>query len=269
MSESEENIIRATSARVDFGKGANIIGFHLEGPFINKECKGAMNEKYIIPPSRELFDKCKRVARITVAPEIEGNMEFIKDCPVQVSIGHTKADYDTASEAFRCGATSLTHTYNVMPGIHHRAPGPIGACSDNENVFAELIADGIHIHPAAVRLLYKLYGSDHITIISDSMQATAVGDGDYVFGGLNIRVESGVARTESGNLAGSTTCLFDCVREAIKMGIPEEEAVKMASETPARLMGLNKGKIEVGYDADFIVVDGEFNLIRAIVRGEF
>ncbi len=269
MSESEENIIRATSAKTDFGKGANIIGFHLEGPFINKECKGAMNEKYIIPPSRSLFNKCKNVARITVAPEIEGSMEFIKNCPAQVSIGHTKADYDTVAEAFRCGATSLTHTYNVMPGIHHRAPGPIGACSDNENIFAELIADGIHIHPSAIRMILKLFGTDRVILISDAMRAAGLADGEYDLGGQMMTVKDSVARTKDGNLAGSTVTLFECVKRIISFGVTEDEAIKMASENPARLLGLNKGKIEVGYDADFIIVDNYFNLVAAIARGEF
>ncbi len=269
MSESRENIVRATSAKTDFASGANIIGFHLEGPFINKECKGAMNEEYIIPPSRELFDMCKNVARITLAPEVWGAMDFIKECPVQVSIGHTKADYDTVCEAFYSGATSLTHTYNVMPGIHHRAPGPIGACSDNESIYAELIADGIHIHPSAIRMLVKILGTERIILISDAMRAAGLSDGEYDLGGQMMTVKNSVARTKDGNLAGSTVTLFECVKRIIGFGVDEQTAVRMASENPAKLLGLNKGKIEVGYDADFIIVDDSFNLVRSIARGEF
>ena len=269
MSMSEEDIVRATSADINFGHGANIPGFHMEGPFINKKCKGAMNEKYIVPPSIEMFAKCKNVKRITLAPEIEGSLDFIKECPVQVSIGHTEADYYTASEAFLAGATSLTHTYNVMPGIHHRAPGPIGACFDTEGVFAELISDGVHVHPSAVRMLVKLFGVDRTVLISDSMRAAGLSDGEYEFGGQTMTVKDSVARTAGGNLAGSTATLFYCVKQAIKFGIAEEDAVKMATENPARLMKLNKGKIEVGYDADFIIVDEDFNLVTAIARGEF
>ena len=269
MSMSEEDIVAATSRNISFGHGAEIPGFHMEGPFINKKCKGAMNEKYIVAPSAELFGKCKNVKRITVAPETDNNFEFIRCCPAQVSLGHTEADYDTASEAFKAGATSLTHTYNVMPGIHHRAPGPIGAASDNENVFAELISDGKHIHPSAVRMLIKMYGAERVILISDAMRATGLGDGEYEFGGQTMIVKDATALTQDGHLAGSTATLFDCVRCAISFGIPEEVAVKMASENPARLMCLNKGKIEVGYDADFIVVDNEFNLLKTIVRGEF
>ncbi len=267
MTMSEEDIVAACSRDISFNHGANIPGFHMEGPFINVKYKGAQNEKYVIPPTMELFNKCKNVKRVTVAPEVEGAIEFIKACPAQVSIGHTDTDYDTAIAAFRAGATSLTHTYNVMPGIHHRAPGPIPAGVDS-GAYAELISDGVHVHPAAVRALVKLYGTDRIVLVSDAMRAAGLGDGVYDFGGQRITVTDGKAFTEGGNLAGSTATLFDCVKCAISFGIPEKDAVKMASENPARLMGLNKGKIEVGYDADFIIVDEDFNLVRAIARGE-
>ena len=172
-------------------------------------------------------------------------------------------------EAFRCGAKSLTHTYNVMPGIHHRSPGPIGAASDSEGVSAELICDGKHIHPSAVRMLIKIMGKERVILVSDSMRAAGLGDGVYSFGGQKTVVKNLTALTEDGKLAGSTSSLFDCVKVAISFGIPEEDAVMMASENPARQMGLNKGRIEIGYDADFIIVDDSFNLIKAIARGEF
>lgn len=269
MTMSAEDIIAATHKNIDFGHGASIPGFHMEGPFINKKYKGAQNESYILPPSMELFNKCKNIKRVTIAPEIEGSEEFIKECPAQVSIGHTDADYDTVKRAFELGATSLTHTYNVMPGIHHRAPGPIGAGSDTEGVMAELICDGRHIHPSAVRMLLKIFGKERIILVSDSMAATALGDGEYNFGGQATVVKNGTALTLDNHLAGSTSTLFDCVKVAISFGIPEEDAVMMASENPAKLMGLNKGKIAVGYDADFIIVDDGFNLVKAIARGEF
>ncbi len=269
MTMSEEDIIKATSVDIDLGHGANIPGFHMEGPFINKKYKGAQNEAYILPPSMELFNKCKNIKKVTIAPEIEGSLEFIKECPAVVSLGHTDATYEDCMAAFRAGAKSLTHTYNVMPGIHHRAPGPIGAGSDSPEVFAELICDGKHVHSSAVKMLIKIFGENRITLISDSMRATGLGDGEYSFGGQKITVKDGTALTETGNLAGSTSTLFDCVKTAISFGIPEVTAVKMASENPAREMGLNKGKIEVGYDADFIIVDDDFNLVKSIARGEF
>lgn len=269
MTMSEDDIISATENSISFGHGANIPGFHMEGPFINKKYKGAQNEAFILPPSMDLFNRCKNIKRVTIAPEIEGSLEFIKECPVQVSIGHTDANYDEAKAAFDAGVTSITHTYNVMPGIHHRAPGPIGAGSDSEGVMAELICDGKHIHASAVRILLKIFGTERVILVSDSMRAAGLGDGKYMFGGQTIIVKDKTALTEGGNLAGSTATLFDCVKVAISFGIPEVDAVRMASENPARLMKLNKGKIEVGYDADFIIVDDDFNLVRSIARGEF
>lgn len=268
MTMSEEDIIRATEVDITKVGGANIPGFHLEGPFINVTYKGAQNEKYVIPPTMELVKKCKNVKRITLAPEIEGALEFIKSCDTTVSIGHSTCDYDTAMAAFKNGAKSLTHTYNCMSPLHHRAPGPIPAGAES-GAYAELICDGIHVHPAMVRLLVKLYGEDKVILISDSMRAAGLNDGVYDLGGLPITVKSGVALTENGKLAGSTTNVFACVKNAIAFGISKDAAVKMATENPARLMGLTtKGKIEVGYDADFIIVDDQFNLIRAIARGE-
>lgn len=268
MTMSAEDIIGATHRNIDLGHGATIPGFHMEGPFVNEKYKGAQNPEFIISPSMELFNKCKNVKRVTLACEVEGAEEFIRECPAQVSIGHTDCDYDTARRAFALGASSLTHTYNAMPGIHHRKPGPIGAASDSEGVYCELICDGKHIHPSAVRMLIKIMGEDRIILISDSMNATGLGDGVYTFGGQRVTVRDGAAYIDSGALAGSSSNLFDCVRVAISFGIAPEVAVKMASENPARLMGLNKGRIEVGMDADFIIVDDDFNLIRAIARGE-
>ena len=268
MTVSEEEIVAATHARTDFPDGANIPGFHLEGPFINVQLKGAQNEKYVIPPTMELVKKCDKVKKISLAPEVEGSIDFIKECPAVVSLGHTTTDYDTAVAAFKAGAKCLTHTYNCMPGLHHRNPGPIPAGAES-GAYAELICDGIHVHPSMVRLLIKLYGTDRVVLISDSVRPAGLADGVYDLGGLNITVKGGVARTEGGNLAGSTSMLIDCVRCAIKFGIPEEDAVKMATLNPAKLMGLDKkGRIEVGCDADFIIVDADFNLLKVIVRGE-
>ena len=266
---SREDIIRATEANIDIEGGANVPGFHLEGPFINTLMKGAQNEEFVISPSLELLAACKNVKKISLAPEVPGAIEFIRKCGIVVSLGHTATDYDTAMAAFEAGATCLTHTYNRMPGIHHRDPGPIGAGVVDGRVYAELIVDGKHVHRGAVMLLVGAFGEDKIVLISDSMSATGLGDGDYMLSGLPVTVKDGYARTEDGALAGSTSTLFDCVRCAIGFGIAPEVAVKMASENPARLMGLNKGKIEVGYDADFLIVDDDFNLVRAIARGEF
>ncbi len=268
MTMSAEDIISATNRDISGGKGANIPGFHMEGPFICEKYKGAQNADHIQKPNMELFCACKNIKMVTIAPEVEGAMDFIRECPAVAAIGHTDADYQTSMAAIDAGALCLTHTFNAMPSIHHRAPGPICAGADSGKVYAQLISDGVHVHPSAVRMLVKLYGAERVVLISDSLRATGLGDGEYMFGGQKIRVTNGEAYTEENHLAGSTTNLFECVRRAISFGIPKYDAIKMASENPARLMGLNKGKIEVGCDADFIIVDDDFNLIKAVARGE-
>ena len=247
-------------------------GFHMEGPFINVNYKGGQNAEFVQSISMDFFNECNKkgqVKKISLAPELDGAIEFIKSCPAVVSLGHTDADYDTAVEAFKAGATCLTHTYNRMPPIHHRLPGPIGAGSDCDGVYAELICDGVHIHQSAVRMLIKIFGYDRVVLISDSIRGLGLPDGVYSLAGQKMIVKDRIALTEGGALNGSTATLFDCVRKAISFGIPKERAVQMASENPARMMGLNKGKIEVGYDADFLIVDEDFNLVKAIARGEF
>ncbi|MBQ8302682.1 MAG: N-acetylglucosamine-6-phosphate deacetylase [Clostridia bacterium] len=268
MTMSRSDILRATEVDISKIGGASVLGFHMEGPFINPDYKGAQNGEFITPPDLSLVSECKNVKIVTIAPELEGSLEFIKNCPAIVSLGHTAADYDTAKAAFDAGAKCLTHTFNAMPPFLHRAPGPIGAGADSEGAYAQLISDGKHTHPSTVRMLVKLFGEGRVILISDAMRATGLSDGEYDFGGQKITVTDGYARTDGGNLAGSTSTLFDCVRSAISFGISEEAAVKMASENPARLMGLNKGKIAEGYDADFIIVDDCFNLVKAIARGE-
>jgi len=268
---SASDIVKACHANTEISGGANIPGFHLEGPFINPDYKGAQNGKYVIAPSLELFERCggiDKVKKITVAPEVDGAIDFIKTCPAVVSIGHTAADYETAKAAFEAGASSLTHTFNRMPPMLHRDPGPIPAGAE-AGAYAEVICDGVHVHPAMVRSLIKLYGEDRIIFISDSISSAGLPDGKYELGGIAVIVRDGQPYTEGGALAGSSVTLLHCVRCAVKFGIPESAAFKFATENPARQMGLNKGKIEVGYDADFIIVDDELNLIKAIARGEF
>ena len=267
MTMSREDIIRATSRDISFTEGATIAGFHMEGPFINPKYKGAMNENFIFRPDMTLFKECSNIKMVTLAPELPGSKKFIEECPAIISIGHTDADYDTAMGAFRTGAKCLTHAFNAMPGVHHRAPGPLMAAMDSENAYVQLIADGKHIHPSVIRMYVRAVGEDRVILISDCMCATGLSDGEYVFGGQKIIVKDATALTETGHLAGSTVTLFECVKTAISMGISEESAVKMATENPAKLMGLNKGKIEVGYDADFILVDDDFNLKKVIKQG--
>ncbi|HBJ18485.1 MAG TPA: N-acetylglucosamine-6-phosphate deacetylase [Clostridiales bacterium] len=266
MTMSFEDIRRATEAPITGFPGAHIPGFHLEGPFISKKYKGAQNEEFIKAPTMELLKECKNVKLITLAPELAGSEEFIRACGIVVALGHTACDYDTAVRAFRAGATCLTHTFNAMTPLHHREPGPIPAAADC-GAYAQLISDGIHVHPAMVRLLFRLFGDDRVVLISDSLRATGLDDGEFMFGGQKVILKDGVARIESGAIAGSTTDLFECMRRAVSFGIPEETAIRAASENPARLMGLNKGKIEVGYDADFLLVTDDLRLVKVFSDG--
>lgn len=269
MTMSKEDIARAVDRKTEGRRGAEILGFHMEGPHINPLFRGAMNDKYITRPDLSIPKEHPSIKMVTIAPELPGSREYIENCPAIVSVGHTDADYDTAMGAFRTGAKCLTHAFNAMNGIHHRAPGPLVAALDSEGVFVQLIADGIHIHPGVLRTYIRAIGTDRVVLISDSMRATGLSDGDYVFGGRRVTVRDGKALTDDGKLAGSTATLFECVKNIISFGFGEADAVKMASENPARLMGLNKGKIEVGYDADFIFTDESFNLIGVAKYGEF
>ncbi|MBE6764882.1 MAG: N-acetylglucosamine-6-phosphate deacetylase [Clostridia bacterium] len=268
MTMDFESISKAMNGNTDV-PGTNILGFHMEGPYISPKFKGAQNEKFIKSPDMEEFSKLPNIKMVTIAPELEGSLEFIKECPAVVALGHTACDYDTAIAAIDAGANCLTHTFNAMPPIHHRNPGPIGAAAERQ-IYAQVISDGLHLHKAAVLMLYKLFGSDRMVLISDSMRATGMTDGEYEFGGQPIEVKDGVARTMDGAIAGSTSTLWQCVKKATEFGIPFDEAVKMASEVPAAHIGVDtKGKIETGYDADIIILDKDGEIDRVIIGGEF
>lgn len=267
MTVAMEDIEKVVDSDVSNISGANVVGFHAEGPYVSKKYKGAQNEAYIKEPDLAAFGKLNNVKLITLAPELSGAMKFIKNCGCPVSLGHTDASYDCAAEAIQNGAVCITHTFNAMAPLHHREPGAIGAAIDH-NIYVQVISDGVHLHPAVVRTLYRLFGTERMVLISDSMCATGVSDGEYMFGGQPIKVENSVARTLDGAIAGSTSTLFSCVKQAISFGIPEADAFKMASETPATMLGLTKGKIAVGYDAEFIAVDDNLNLLMCVVRGE-
>ncbi|MBR5371830.1 MAG: N-acetylglucosamine-6-phosphate deacetylase [Oscillospiraceae bacterium] len=249
--------------------GAQILGFHMEGPYINATRKGAQNGKFIKDPDLKEFKSLDGMKVVTIAPELPGSEEFIRDCGALVCIGHTDADYDTCIKAIEAGANCLTHTFNAMPGIHHRNPGPIGAAVA-KNIYVQAITDGLHLHPAIVLMLYKTFGPERMVIISDAMRATGLGDGIYEFGGQDIEVKDSVARTMDGAIAGSTSTLWRCVKQAAKFGVPFDDAVRMATRTPADMIGMpNKGRIEVGADADLLLIDGAQELSRVMIAGEF
>ncbi|MFZ2539600.1 MAG: N-acetylglucosamine-6-phosphate deacetylase [Oscillospiraceae bacterium] len=255
-------------------KGAEIIGINMEGPFFNMSKKGAQRGDCLLLPSVEFFrklnEKCgNKVKLIDLAPELEGTIEFIKAVKdeVAVSIGHTAADYDIAMDAILNGASHITHLYNAMNGLTHRAPGVIGAASDT-NVYAELICDGIHIDPSAVRCAFKLM-EDRICLISDSMSACGMPNGEYELGGQKVFMADKKATLVDGTIAGSATNLADCMRKAVEFGIPLETAIKAATFNPAASIGMqNKiGSIDINLDADIIVMDKELNFEKVYFKG--
>lgn len=267
MTMDYESLKRVDEAKTDF-PGTNILGFHFEGPYISYKQKGAQNEAYIKDPDLEGFKQFKNVKMITMAPELAGSMEFIEKCGCVVAIGHTSCDYATAIEAIEHGANCLTHTYNAMPGLHHRNPGPIAAAFEKQ-IYAQLICDGFHISKPMVLATYKLFGSDRMVIISDAIRPAGLGDGIYDSGGLEVHMKDGAARLADGTIAGSTATLWQCVCKAVEFGIDFDEAVKMATETPSKLIGADKkGRVEVGCDADLLIISDDMEIDNVIIGGE-
>ena len=268
MTMDTDSLLSVCNAKTDFG-GANILGFHFEGPYVSVKYKGAQNEKYIKKPNIEEFRKFKNIKMITVAPEAEGCLEFIEEISKEcvVSIGHTDCDYETAIKAIEKGASSLTHTFNAMAPLHHRNSGPIGAGVE-KGIYAQIICDGFHISKPVILAAYKMFGPDRLTLISDSIRPAGLPDGEYESGGLAVRVENKSIRLLDGVIAGSYACLWNCVKKAVEFGISFEDAVKMATETPARCIDVNKGKISVGYDADLLIVNDDMDIETVIINGE-
>ena len=246
---------------------ARLMGIHMEGPFFSEKKKGAQNGAYLRLPDFEafqrLYDVSEGLIRIAdVAAELPGAVEFAEKASklCTVSIAHTDCTYKDASAEFDAGASHLTHLYNAMPGIHHRKPGPIGAGSERENVAAELICDGQHIHPSAVRMAFKLFPG-RICLISDALRCCGMPDGQYTLGGQDVFLSGGAAKLADGTLAGSATNLYDCMRKAVEFGIPKEQAILSATLIPAREIGREKeiGAIAPGRFADFVVCDEDLN----------
>ncbi len=211
------------------------------------------------------------IRMVAIAPETEGAMDCIRECrgDFRFSIAHTCADYETAKAAMEAGAHHVTHLYNAMPPFTHRKPGVIGAAAENEETRAELICDGIHIHPCVVKSTFKLFGAGRMILISDSMMATGMEDGEYALGGQPVIVKGNRALLKDGTIAGSATSLFGCMRTAIQMGVPKEEAVRAATRNPAEAVGLEEecGMLLAGRRADILIADGEFVLLEVIKSG--
>ena len=258
--------------------GASIEGVHIEGPFINSKRKGAHDPNWITTPEKSDFDDYREILgdlkiHITVAPEIEGGLEFIKyvyDNGGTVGIGHTDGDYEITLEAVKAGASIFTHLFNAMRDLHHREPGTVGGALVSD-ALAEIISDGIHIHPAIVKMVVKTKGYDKVVLVTDSMHAAGLDSGEYDFGGFKIFIKDGVAKQEDGTIAGSIISLMDGVRNVVKYaGVSLEHAVVMASTNPARLLGLDDkiGSIEVGKRADLVVLDNNIQAQMVFCRGK-
>lgn len=254
---------------------ARVVGIHMEGPFLSEKKKGAQNAEYLRDPDfselLRLYNASNGLIRIVdVAPELKDAAEFVEKASAlcTVSVAHTDADYDTAARVFDAGARHLTHLFNAMPQIHHRAPGVIGAASERGNVTAELICDGEHVHPSAVRMAFRLFPG-RICLISDSLRTAGMPDGEYTLGGQSIYLKNGAARLADGSLAGSSVSLFDCLRNAVRFGIPEKDAIIAASLSPARAIGAEGeiGSIEAGKRADFAVCDDELHPQAVYIGG--
>lgn len=251
--------------REGLADGARLMGIQMEGPFLSREKRGSQNPAYLRLPDWDrflrLYDAAEGLLRIVdVAPELPGAVEFTRRASekCRVSVAHTAAGYDQAAAVFDAGATHLTHLFNAMSGIHHRHPGPIGAASERENVTAELICDGIHVHPSAVRMTFRLFPG-RICLISDALRCCGMADGSYSLGGQEILLSGGVARLTGGAIAGSAADLYQCMRRAVSFGIPREQAVWAATALPARVIGRESetGAIADGRAADFVICGGE------------
>ena len=279
MTLPEPELLRIMTAARQFRQSCpSLIGIDLEGPFISPAKIGAQNPAYIVRPSsgmlRRLQEASGGLIRIAlVAPEVDGAKEFIQDAKdiATISIGHTACDYDTASRAFDLGVRHVTHLYNAMNPINHRNPGPIIAAVEHEDVYAELICDGVHVHPAVVRNTLRMFGSDRVVFISDSMEATGMKDGEYSLGGLKVIKRGNRATLEDGvTIAGSVTNLMDCMRTAVRdMGVPLDVAVKCSVVNPVKSIGLDGlyGSIQEGRKANLVALDKELNLAFTMLEG--
>lgn len=280
MTYSEEKLTEVFSAARDFDNksGAQLVGINMEGPFISMEKKGAQNPLYIHKPDAKMFWRLQQAAGgliklCDIAPEVEGAMECIEAIKndVTVSLAHTAADYDIAKKAYDLGARHATHLYNAMPAYTHRAPGVVGAACENEEVMVELICDNVHIHPAAVRTTFRMFGDDRICMISDTMEACGLEDGQYMLGGQQVFVKGNLATLADGTIAGSVTNLMNCVRTAVKeMGIPLESAIKCAAVNPAKAIGIyeNFGSLCPGKVANLVILDKDLQIVKVIKDGK-
>ncbi|GGG20802.1 N-acetylglucosamine-6-phosphate deacetylase [Paenibacillus abyssi] len=258
---------------------AALLGVHLEGPFISPKWPGAQNPAYIVTPQKDWIQSWNRrwpalIRQLTLAPESEGALEMIawlKENGIIAAAGHTDADYDTVKQAAAHGLTQAVHTYNAMTPLHHRHPGTVGAVLTIDSICAELIADGHHVHPAAIQLLARAKPEHQLVLITDAMSAAGLGDGDYQLGGLEVTVSKGIARLqEGGNLAGSTLTMIGAVRYMRdNTDLSISQISRLASSNPAKRLGIwdRTGSIQAGKQADLVWTDEDLNIQQTWVKG--
>lgn len=265
-------------AKIEGTDGANVLGAHLEGPFISPSAIGAQNPDFLIPPTKENFYKLvgeheDDVISITLAPEVDGAKEltkFLSEKGIVVSMGHTKATYEEAMEGIKCGCSHATHLFNAMTPFTHREPGVVGAVFDSE-ITTETISDGIHIAYPSLRVAYKQKGTDKVLLITDAMMACCMPDGMYSLGGQDVEVKNGAARLLTGSLAGSILTLDVAVKNIFNnTNYPLNEIIKMATYNGAKHCKVDhrKGLIKECYDADLILFDENIDIKYVIVNGK-
>lgn len=256
---------------------ALLAGIYMEGPFLAAAKKGSHPETYLTNINPGLVDRLDQlsgqlVRAVCLAPELPGALGYIRANRNRfvISLAHTQADYALATAAFKAGASLVTHLHNGMNPFSHREPGVPGAAFD-QGAMVELICDGIHLHPSMIRASFQLYGADRVVLVSDSMAACGMPDGDYQLGGRTVQVREGIARLPDGTLAGSSASLLDNLRRAVDFGIPLAAAVRAAAANPARIIGLEGkvGSLAAGSQTDILILDRQLNVVRVLLRGKW
>ncbi len=260
-------------------KGAALLGVHLEGPFLAATKMGAQRGDKIIPPNIELMRHWQTLSAnliklVTLAPEQPHALsliEYLVQQHIIASIGHTNATFAETTAAIAAGCSHATHLFNAMRGIHQREPGAVTAALLSSAITAELILDGVHLHPAIVELVYRIKGREKIALVTDAMRAKCLSDGCYDLGGQSVQVRNGEAKLADGTLAGSVLTMSSAIQNMMKFtGCGLGDAVKMAAENPAKLLGIfdQKGSIAVGKDADLVVLSESYQVVMTVREGE-
>ncbi|MBN2272281.1 MAG: N-acetylglucosamine-6-phosphate deacetylase [Sedimentisphaerales bacterium] len=275
---NEHLALAAENVGSDFG-GASLLGIHLEGPFISAEKRGMIQPNCICPPSEQVLDEIMDITKgqlaiMTIAPELPGSPAVIRrlvDSKVVASFGHSSATYEQTLEGFDAGISHVTHLFNAMPSIHHRAPGPLVAIFETNHITAQVIPDGVHIQPPVLRLTFKTLGPKRTIPITDGMQAIGLPDGKYIYNGIEYESKDGAARYADGTLIGTALGLSQMLDRLMTFtDCPLNTAIRMAAENPAKVLGLEdkKGSIAVGKDADLVLLDTDRSVYATIVAGK-